>query len=217
LSARDQTDRTDLNQLRVASRPGSGLQNRSNGSHTLLRDVGKQEFGEFAWMGERNQVATWDFVNGLAEPLVCHARLKVTRKEPIVFTNYHVNRNVGPRLEVRGLAEGDLGFLALVRGAFFGDILWHIMEEIRCEIELDAVATPLGRSLPRFEPPSVIPPLTGRFAGKRDHRVHEVEHANRRPSASADERCCECAHRLGNECHVVSLPDRGDDEVGVGV
>jgi hypothetical protein len=169
LSARDQTDRTDLNQLRVASRPGSGLQNRSNGSHTLLRDVGKQEFGEFAWMGERNQVATWDFVNGLAEPLVCHARLKVTRKEPIVFTNYHVNRNVGPRLEVRGLAEGDLGFLALVRGSFFGDILWHIMEEIRGEIELDAVATTLGRSLPRFEPSSVIPPLTGRFAGKRDH------------------------------------------------
>jgi hypothetical protein len=119
-------------------------------------------------------------------------------------------------LEVRGLAEGDLGFLALVRGSFFGDILWHIMEEIRGEIELDAVATTLGRSLPRFEPPSVIPPLSGRFAGKRDHRVHEGEHANRRPSASAHERCRECSPSIGNECHVASIPDRGDDEVGVG-
>jgi hypothetical protein len=27
-------------------------------------------------MGERNQVAAWDFVDGLAEPLVCHACLK---------------------------------------------------------------------------------------------------------------------------------------------
>jgi hypothetical protein len=69
-------------------------------------------------MGERNQVAAWDFVDGLAEPLVCHACLKVAQKEPIVFTNHHVNRNVGPRLEVRGLAEGDLGFPALVRGSF---------------------------------------------------------------------------------------------------
>src|SRR4051794_14321867 len=106
-------------------------------------------------MGERNQVAAWDFVDGLAEPLVCHACLKVARKEPIVFTNHHVNRNVGPRLEVCGLAEGGVGFPALVRGSFFGDILWHVMEEIRGEIELDAVATTLGRSLPRFEPPSV--------------------------------------------------------------
>jgi hypothetical protein len=92
-------------------------------------------------MGERNQVAAWDFVDGLAEPLVCHACLKVARKEQIVFTNHHMDRNVGPRLEVRGLAEGDLGFPALVRGSFFGDILWHTMEEIRGEIELDAVAT----------------------------------------------------------------------------
>jgi hypothetical protein len=45
-----------------------------------FREVGKQDFGELAWMGERNQVAAWDFVNGLAEPLVCHARLKVARK-----------------------------------------------------------------------------------------------------------------------------------------
>jgi hypothetical protein len=91
-------------------------------------------------MGERNQVAAWDFVDGLAEPLVCHACLKVAQKEPIVFTNHHVNRNVGPLLEVRGLAEGDPGFPAFVRGSFFGDILWHIMEEIRGEIKLDAVA-----------------------------------------------------------------------------
>jgi len=36
-----------------------------------------------------------------------------------------------------------------VHGAFFGDILWHVMEEIRGEIELEAVTTPLGGSLSR--------------------------------------------------------------------
>ena len=64
------------------------------------------------------------------------ACLKVARKEPIVSTDHDVNRNVGPRLEVRGLAEGDLGLRARVRGPFLGDVLWHIVKEIRGEIEL---------------------------------------------------------------------------------
>ena len=51
-------------------------------------------------MGEGNQVAAWNFVDGLAEPLACHAGLKVAREEPIVLANDHVNRDIGPRLEV---------------------------------------------------------------------------------------------------------------------
>jgi hypothetical protein len=63
-------------------------------------------------MGERNQVAAWDFVVGLAEPRACDAGLKVAREDPIVFTDHHVNRDVGPCLEGRR-AEVD-GFYGLI-------------------------------------------------------------------------------------------------------
>ncbi len=41
------------------------------GFHAPFRGIGQQQLGKFAWMGERNQVAAWDFVCDLAEPLAC--------------------------------------------------------------------------------------------------------------------------------------------------
>jgi hypothetical protein len=168
-------------------------------------------------MGECNQVSAWDFVGGLAEPFTCHAGLKVAWEEAIVFANDHMDWNFWPRLEVGTLIEGDLGLPTFVCGSLFGDTIRNVVEEVRCGIELDAVTAALGRRNPRFAPTGVIPPLPSGFAGKRDHCIHEDEHPKRRARATTHKGSRECTHRLGNECNVVSIPDRGYDTIGVGV
>src|SRR5262249_9379862 len=86
---------------------------------------------------------------------------------------------------VRAFVESDVALATFIRGSLFSDSIWHVVEEVRGEIELDAVATTLGRSNPRLEPSSMVPPVARRFAGKRDHCVYEDEHADRRPRSSA--------------------------------
>ena len=39
--------------------------------HVLFCGIGKQQLGKLAWMGERNQVAAWDFVGDLTEAVAC--------------------------------------------------------------------------------------------------------------------------------------------------
>ena len=39
--------------------------------HVLFCGIGKQQLGKLAWMGERNQVAAWDFVGNLTEAVAC--------------------------------------------------------------------------------------------------------------------------------------------------
>ena len=168
-------------------------------------------------MGECNQVSAWDFVDGLAEPFACDAGLKVAWEEAIVFANYDMDWNFWPRLEVGTLIESDLGLLTFVCGSLFSDTLRNVVEEVRSEVEFDAVAAALGSGNPRFAPTSVIPPLPGGFAGKRDHCIHEDEHAKPRPRANAHKGSRECTHRLRNECNVISIPDRGYDAIGVDV
>src|SRR5262249_46531201 len=185
-------------------------------ANALVRDVGNEELGKLSRAGEGNQVSAWDFIGALSQPFARHAGLKIAWEEPIIFANHDMDWDIGPRLEGRAFVERDIALATCMRGSFFSDIFWHVVEEVGGELELDAVATALGGRNARLLPSGTVPPLAGRFAGKRDHCIHEDEQANRRPRAGADERGRERTHRLGNEYHVVSLPDRADNAIGIG-
>ena len=58
----------------------------------------------------------------------------------------------------------------------------------------------------------VLPPLSGRLAGDRNHGVDEHQHAHANPRA--DQGCCETGERLHNEDHV-ARSDGIDDTVGI--
>src|SRR6516225_6279993 len=154
---------------------------RPTSLHALLGDVGNEELGKLSRTGESNQVSAWDFIGALPQPLARHAGLKIAREEPIIFAHHDVDWDVGPRLEVRAFVESDVALPMFIPSSLFSDSIWHVVEEVRGEIELDAVATALGRGNPRLEPSSMVPPVARRFAGKRDHCVYEDEHADRRP------------------------------------
>jgi hypothetical protein len=66
-------------------------------------------------------MATKDDVNGDVEPLLGDATLELDRKEPIVASGDHVDRNWRPHLESALLTEHNIGLGALVRLASLDD------------------------------------------------------------------------------------------------
>src|SRR5262245_15929961 len=145
-------------------------------------------------MRKRNEVTARNFIDLSSEPLPGHGGLKLTREKPVVSPDDDVDRSVGPSFEICGLLEGNFRFLTLVLSSLFGDILWHVVKEISGEIELGPVALALGRCVARLEPSRVIPPISGSFTGKRDHRIHKDQHANPIPGTGTYNRCREGAH-----------------------
>jgi hypothetical protein len=158
-------------------------------------------------------VATRQLVDGLVQSFARDAPLEVDRKEPIVAPRDHVYRNLGPRFETAGLGEHDLGLGTLMPFALLNDLGRHVVQEVRGEVELRAVAAALCSFCPRCRRPGVVPPLSSRLAGNRDHGVDEHQHAYANPRTH--QRRGETAERLRDENHV-SSPDRFNDAIGVG-
>jgi hypothetical protein len=48
--------------------------------------------GEAAWVGEREEMATWKLVDADLESLLCNTTLELDRKEPIVASGDDVDR-----------------------------------------------------------------------------------------------------------------------------
>jgi hypothetical protein len=80
----------------------------------------------------------WD-----VEAFPCDATLELDRKEPVVASGDHVDRDRGPGPESAGLAERDLGLGALLRLASFHDLRRKVVQEVGGEIKACAVATPV--------------------------------------------------------------------------
>src|SRR5688500_1811842 len=92
-----------------------------------------------------------------------------------------MNGNVGPGAEICRLTERDLRLFSLVFGSLGDNVGRHVVEEVRVELELGAVAMELGCGQTRFRRAGVAPPVAGRLAWLRDHRVHE----HQSPSSNA--------------------------------
>jgi hypothetical protein len=85
-------------------------------------EVLKELIRETVWIREREEVATRQFLDGYLQACLRHPTLEVDRKEPIVASRDHVDRNVGPGFESARLAEHDVGLGALVRLALLDEL-----------------------------------------------------------------------------------------------
>jgi hypothetical protein len=138
--------------------------------------------------------------------------LELHGKEPVLGPSGDPDRDGGQRGEVTHGLEGGVRFIALIRLSFGDDRLGHVVREVGGQVDLGAVAAPLGGGNPGLGLPGGIPPGIRRLAGCRDHRVHEND---RRYWRRRHERRGETAERLRDEHHVGVAVDRGADHVGV--
>jgi hypothetical protein len=65
------------------------------------------------WIGERDEVAALQLVDGHMESFSRDAPLKIERKEPILTPGDDMDRHVGPPVEFTWLAEHDVSLVAL--------------------------------------------------------------------------------------------------------
>jgi putative ABC transport system permease protein len=89
--------------------------------------VTEQLIGETARVGEREEMATWNVVDADVKPFLCDSTLELDRKEPIVASGDHVDRDCRPRLESAGLAEDHVGFGPLPRFSLLHDLWWKVV------------------------------------------------------------------------------------------
>jgi hypothetical protein len=94
--------------------------------------------------------------------------LELDRKEPIVASGDHMGRNLGPGFESARLTEHDVGLRALVRLALLDDVGRDVVQEVRREVEVGAVATLVCGRYPRRDRLGVVPPLSSGLAGNRN-------------------------------------------------
>ena len=167
---------------------------------------------ETSWVRESNQVAACQLNYGDAQPLLCHAPLKLDWKQTVITARNHAYRNIRPGLKTARVAEYRIGLLALMRFALLDDIGRNVVEEIGGEIEVDTVPAAVSCLRPCSCSPGVFPPFTGRLARSRDHRVDENQHAH--GNALANQRGGETAKRLCNEDRMAGA-DRLYGEIGI--
>jgi hypothetical protein len=179
----------------------------------LGSEVPKELICETVWIREREEVAAGQLVDLGVQSLLRHPTLEVDRKEAIVASGDHVDRNLGPGFESARLTEHDVGLGALVRLALLDDLGRDVVEEVRGEVEVSAVATPVCGRYPRCDRFGVVPPLSNRLAGNRNHRVDEHQHAH--ANLRAHQRRREATERLYDEDDL-TRPDRLEDAISVG-
>lgn len=161
---------------------------------------------------KRDEMPTRKHFHIRAQSLPCNAPLKAQRKESIACRGDHVDRHAWPVFEFTGLPENRVSLLTILRRSA-QERLWNIVQEVRLQVEFDAIATLSCGSGTGTRGSRVVPPLTGRFPRSWDHGVDQNEHLD--GYKSRDERSGETAERLSNQNHVTPLPDRLDDDVGV--
>src|SRR5689334_23805192 len=98
-------------------------------------------------------MAARQLVDGHVQAFSRDATLEVDRKESIVATRDHVDRNVGPPFEAAPIAEREVGLRALARLALFDDLGWNVVQEVCGEVEGRTVAPACCSRLPRGDRP----------------------------------------------------------------
>ena len=155
---------------RLRSRPSSKVTNK-------LID-------ETAWIRERKEVAARELVDVLVKSFPRDAPLEVDRKEPIIAAGDNMDRILGPRFETAGLAEHNVGLGALVSLALLDDLGRNVVQEVRGEVEVRAIAATLCSLCSRSYRSGVAPPFPSRLAGNRNHGVDEYQACVREPAST---------------------------------
>src|SRR5262249_31917158 len=123
-------------------------------------------------------MATRQFVDSYIQPFTHKAPLEFDRKEPIVTPGDHVDWNLWPCFKPAWLTKDDVGFWALMRLALLNNLGRNVMQEVRGEIKMGAVAAAVRSRCSRLDCPRIVPPLACRLAGNRDHRIDQHQHAH---------------------------------------
>src|ERR1700722_9797165 len=151
-----------------------------------------------------------NFLHLSSEPFTRDTPLKFNREKAVVCSRKNMNGNVGPALELTGLAENGLGLLAWLFRAGAQHVLRHVMQKVRSHIEFRRVASPRRSLFPRFDRSCCAPPCTSGLTGLWDHRVDEHHHPHGRTRANKGRR--EARERLSDENNVASFSDSADDD-----
>jgi hypothetical protein len=112
-------------------------------------EVLKELICETVWIREREEVAAGQLLDLDLQSLLRDPTLELDRKEPIVASRDHVDGNLGPGFESARLSEHDVGLGALVRLALLDELGRHVVQEVRGEVEVAAVATLVCGRCPR--------------------------------------------------------------------
>src|ERR1700730_9950752 len=128
-------------------------------------------------MGEPSQVAAWDFFGFDAEAFPGDSLLQREREEPVVPAGQEPGGYPWPGGQWPGLGEDRRPFRrgAGISAHHLSDRTGQVVEEQRLKIAdiylRPAVAA--GHRLRFRLPADMVPPLTGRLAGPRNHRVEQ--------------------------------------------
>jgi hypothetical protein len=87
----------------------------------LCSKIPNQLIDQTARIRERQEVANRQLVDSLVKSFPRDTPVEVDRIEPIVAPGDHVDRHLGQRFEIAGLAESDVGVGTLVRLAWLDD------------------------------------------------------------------------------------------------
>src|SRR5918999_5039790 len=174
--------------------------------------VAKNLIDEAARIRKRQEMAARHLVNAQVQSFFRHAPLELDRKEPIVTSGDHMDRNLWPRREAAGLTEHDVRLGALVPPSFLDDLGRNVVQEVCADVELRAVTAALRRRFPICDRSRVVPPLTRRLAGNGNHGVDEHQHFY--GHTVAHHRGRKRTEGLGDENNS-AVPDRLNDSIGV--
>src|SRR4029453_14728521 len=131
--------------------------------------VTKELSYETAWVGQRDQMPALQLVDGEMESFSRDSPLKIEWKEPIVTPGDDMDGHVGPPVEFTWLAEHDVSLAALSCFPLLADLGRNVVQEVGGHLEGRAVAAALRARRPSGRRSRVLPPLSGRLAGHRNH------------------------------------------------
>jgi hypothetical protein len=114
-----------------STRARNACLHRASAHRLPLSKVTEELIGETARVREREEMATRKLVDADVQSFLCDATLELDRKEPIVASGDHMDRDRRPGLESAGLAEHDVGLGALVRFSSFHDVMRNVVQEVR--------------------------------------------------------------------------------------
>ena len=154
---------------------------------------------ETSWVRESNQVAACQLNYRDAQPLLCHAPLKLDWKQTVITARNHAYRNIRPGLKTARVAEYRIGLLALMRFALLDHIGRNVMEKICDEVEIGAVAAAVSRLRPCSCSPGVFPhsPGVSPGAGIIAFTKTSMHTGTRSQTSGAVKPPRDCATRIG--------------------
>src|SRR5665213_896390 len=169
--------------------------------------------GHAVWIRQCDEVTAGHNIRLEAETIARDSALEIEREEPVSLASEYPDRYGWPIHEVARRPEDGVGLWPLMRFSRSRHLWWNVVQKVRVQVELSAVATGHGGALARVEPARVIPPCSRGLARVGDHRVHENKLSD--GNSSAYHGGSEPTERLRDEHHVTALPDCRDNQACV--